>query len=415
MFTNLNLHNWRQFERVEIDFHPRLTILTGVNGTGKTTLLHLLNRYLGWDLHFVSSPGIQEKGIQRYWAGFWSGETNGHSVRATPGDDHEIGTVICSGGSVTTLRVPNGVQEVFAVSMYPSHAVPGVYVPSHRPPYVFQKITDIPVSVDAKEQIFAVYLREVIGRYKGEQYGSNIKSPSYLLKRALLSMATLGYGNQAVERDEEAVRTFEGFQDILRIMLPASLGFKRIRVRMPDVLFDTETGEFSLEAVSGGIAAIVDMAWQIHMYAQIHDEFVVVIDEPEAHLHPQLQQRLLPDLLKAFPRCQFVIATHNPLMVTSVPDSHIYALKYTADQKVESVLLDKVNLANSADEILMDVLGVPYTMPAWAKSRIDAILEEFTKVPLTQDSMTTLKSKMTELGMGQHFPGVLAKVAESQP
>ncbi len=265
------------------------------------------------------------------------------------------------------------------------------------------------------EQIFEVYLREVMGRYKGELAGSNIKSPSYLLKRALLSMATLGYGNEAVDRNEDAVRIFEGFQKILRIMLPASLGFKRIRVRMPDVLFETSTGEFSLEAVSGGIAAIVDMAWQIHMYAQIHDEFVVVIDEPEAHLHPQLQQRLLPDLLKAFPRCQFVIATHNPLMVTSVPDSHIYALKYNADQKVESVLLDKVNLANSVDEILMDVLGVPSTMPAWAKNRIDAILEEFTKVPLTQDSMTTLKSKMTELGMGQHFPGVLAKVAESQP
>src|SRR5207249_9216056 len=115
-----------------------------------------------------------------------------------------------------------------------------------------------------------------------------------------------------------------GFQNVLRIMLPASLGFKDLKVRVPDVILATGTGEFALEAVSGGIAAIIDLAWQIFIYSQLHDEFVVVIDEPEAHLHPALQQRLLPDLLRAFPRSQFIIATHNPFMVTSVADSNVY-------------------------------------------------------------------------------------------
>jgi predicted ATP-binding protein involved in virulence len=198
-------------------------------------------------------------------------------------------------------------------------------------------------------------------------------------------------------------------------MLPASLRFTRLKVRVPEVILLTDTGEFSLEAVSGGVAAVIDMAWQIHMYAQLHDEFVVVIDEPEAHLHPALQQRLLPDLLAAFPKAQFVVATHSPLMVTSVPDSNVYVLNYNAENKVDSTLLDKANKAGSADEVLMDVLGVPSTIPQWARQKIDSLLEDFSKGPFTQDTVSQLRTKMSDLGMAHLFPEALATAAGSRP
>jgi len=44
-FTNLasiRLHQWRQFDQIDIDFHPRLTVLTGANGSGKSTILSIL-------------------------------------------------------------------------------------------------------------------------------------------------------------------------------------------------------------------------------------------------------------------------------------------------------------------------------------------------------------------------------------
>ena len=39
--------------------------------------------------------------------------------------------------------------------------------------------------------------------------------------------------------------------------------------------------------------------------------FAELIDEPEQHLHPGMQQRLLPALQRAFPLVQFIVATHT--------------------------------------------------------------------------------------------------------
>jgi hypothetical protein len=44
-------------------------------------------------------------------------------------------------------------------------------------------------------------------------------------------------------------------------------------------------------------------------------EGVVVIDEVDAHLHTNLQQKELPELLKLLPKVQFIFTTHSPLFV----------------------------------------------------------------------------------------------------
>jgi len=40
MFKGFSLAHWRQFEAIELEFSDRLTVLTGENGTGKTTILN---------------------------------------------------------------------------------------------------------------------------------------------------------------------------------------------------------------------------------------------------------------------------------------------------------------------------------------------------------------------------------------
>lgn len=63
----ITLKNYRCFENLEIDLHPRLTVLVGENGSGKTSILDAiasglspLLRYLSSADQRLSGPGIKD-------------------------------------------------------------------------------------------------------------------------------------------------------------------------------------------------------------------------------------------------------------------------------------------------------------------------------------------------------------------
>jgi predicted ATPase len=45
IFKKLIISDWKQFEQIDIDFHPQLTVMTGANGSGKTTIITMLSRH----------------------------------------------------------------------------------------------------------------------------------------------------------------------------------------------------------------------------------------------------------------------------------------------------------------------------------------------------------------------------------
>ena len=47
MFKGIKIKNWRQFNNIDIEFHPNLTVITGANGAGKTTILSILSKHFG--------------------------------------------------------------------------------------------------------------------------------------------------------------------------------------------------------------------------------------------------------------------------------------------------------------------------------------------------------------------------------
>jgi hypothetical protein len=70
-------------------------------------------------------------------------------------------------------------------------------------------------------------------------------------------------------------------------------------------------------------------------------------------------------LLRAtFPRCQFIVSTHSPLVVASAEPGEVHVLEVTADGYVTQDVLEERVAMLGADRILEEVFGVFRSAPA---------------------------------------------------
>ena len=397
-FDKIALRDWRQFESVSIDFHDRLTVITGANGAGKTTILNMLSQHFGWSIAFIGTLRIPIGGARKYYSGVLSGMSDSNQMVT-------VGELNYTNEARASIVVPSE-GDTFKVSIDNQQSVYGVYITSHRPVYSYQKVTQIPTQVQASEQMFTQYLSNIRQFY---QPNAKIESPSHRLKASLISLATFGYGNPVLDSNIEARNTFEGFSKVLADILPEDLGFRQLVIRMPEVILECDAGDFSLDAASGGVAALIDVAWQVFMQSKITQEFTVVMDEPENHLHPRLQRTVLPGLLKAFPQIQFVVATHNPFVVTSVQDSNIVVLDFV-DGRVVSKSLGGASRSASANQVLSDVLGVPFPVPLWVEDEIDKIVASISEGDLTTELLHSIRERLRFVGLEDLFPEVVDRL-----
>jgi len=400
-FKRLTINNWKQFQEIDLEFHPNLTILTGANGAGKTTLLNLLAKHFGWEFVELATPAKDEKsGIFRFFTRFFK--------KPFVSEDNKIGELTYTDNSTAMLRIPDQDSPQYSVIIDSPRPIRGFNVPSHRSVFQYQGISQLPMLKRKKDEAFSL----ISNTSRSLVFGGGGKQSYFYIKETLLAWNIFGYGNPEMESDTELMQYYQEFQNILSTVLPKTLGFKKFSIRKSEIVLVTDSGDFMLDGVSGGVSAIIDLAWQIFMVSSESQRISVLIDEVENHLHASMQRSLLPDFLSAFPNVQFIVSTHSPLIVGSVKESNVYALRYNGDKKVYSEKLDLINKAKGASEILREVLGVSFTMPIWVEDRLNEIVERYSKSDLNKDSFRQMRKELEELGLQDIVPMAISNVLE---
>ena len=407
----VNIHNFRILRDVHIELKPNMNLFIGINGSGKSTILHALRILLSWfTARMVSKTG---KGLALSNDDISNGEEN-----------CRIEIVLDNGRKWslyklrTTIRKDVGEKSNLSdMNSYIRELYSGDTVEdrSNTVPFlayygVDRAVTNVPVYVGKKHllkpvDIYTNFAEEKINfrsffewfkereDIENEQYRHDshnfVPDKQLSAVRKAIESALPGYTNLHIQRDPRAILVEKDGES-----------FKF------DQLSD---GEKCYITLIGDIARKIAMA-NPYMNNPVNAEGIVFIDEVDLHLHPSWQQDVIKNLENAFRNVQFIITTHSPFVVSSteisdssniltVDNGTITELSYDAyGAQVQDVLsrvfelgtLRNKDVQQHIDE-LWNILSEPnYNRELfnkklqWLQNRLSPTDNEFVKLKLEQ-------------------------------
>ena len=137
-----------------------------------------------------------------------------------------------------------------------------------------------------------------------------------------------------VETVKEIDEWFEKFEKNLReIMDCQNLKLKFNRKNYNFDIIEENKKPYSFNTLSDGYSAIISIVTELLLRMEAHNvknynlEGIVLIDEIETHLHVDLQKKVLRFLSNFFPKIQFIVTTHSPFILSSVSNAVICDLE----------------------------------------------------------------------------------------
>jgi predicted ATP-dependent endonuclease of OLD family len=133
------------------------------------------------------------------------------------------------------------------------------------------------------------------------------------------------------------------------------------------VLFDTDYGKLRLHELGYGYQSSISwlgdlMKRQFDRYPDsenpLAEPAIVLVDEIDMHLHPEWQRKIIQFLSHHFPKTQFIVTSHSPLVVQSAENVNVVLLTKEGDKTIISQPDIKTFKGWTVVEILEELMGL---------------------------------------------------------
>ena len=345
----LKLENIGPFENQSFEFKPQWNVLLGDNGVGKSTILKAIAlAFCGDDAKSYAERLIKTEKPSGTITLEIDSTTAGERVTKT---------------FVTKLLRKSSGAEVHSIPTRPLEAENLLSL--GFPP--LRAITSNRVSETSPETIEGPHPSDLLPIISGEPDFRLDKLKNWILDLDHLIKS----GGKEAARYQQLLDNF--FEVIGRLTPGVDIKLDKIDVSRKRVLVKTHDGVVPLEYVSQGTSSLIgwigvllrrldDMygkQQEIHgeQYDGLKQHALVLIDEVDAHMHPEWQQIIAPAIRELFPNLQIMATTHSPLIVPSLNPDEIIRLQRSKDGKAINVAVPNYDVQDyRADQILTSPL-----------------------------------------------------------
>ncbi len=373
----LHLSNFRCYDELEIDFEPKLTVIVGENGKGKTAIFDALALGLS---PYLQAFGLPEKNIR---------QQDARQVPVYAADGKHIESMhtqypvtIAMEGVVRDQKV-SCKRQLLADSTYKDEVdlltESGKnlleHVKQHEetvlPAFAYYGTSRIWVD----SSLMANPVVDLEDRRIGYVECLEPSSSYSTFGRWFMQLM------QKIEQAETDSKTREASKTIEKAVLKAvdtcleSIGLRDLYYNQKlgtMVVTHPDMGEMIVEDLSDGFRAILSMVADLaYRMVRLNPQFgeqavlktpgIVLVDEVDMHLHPLWSQTVLVDLQRAFPLVQFIVTTHSPQVISSVAPECIRVLEW--DRQFRGVRHVDFSLGAKTSQILEDIQNVDERAP----------------------------------------------------
>lgn len=351
IIKKLSFSNFRRFDTLEIYFHNKLTVIVARNGHGKTTVLDAVTIALGtfvgaFDLGKAKHISTNDARYVRHQKRLESEQQYPVTIKACfslpeihdNSDDYNIIRELTSKKSRTTTKNATvltnyGKLIMQKVRHLQDEMLPIVaYYGSGRLWNAHKNMSRKSVLTESRSMGYEDCLSPA----------SNFKQVQQWMAKATYAVMQQQqmpeYQNNKLPEQVKgitaavnSVLTEEGWRNF-----HYSLSYEEL------AMHHDELGILPVSLLSDGVRAMVsltaDLAWRctklnphLGMDAPAYAPGIVLIDEVDIHLHPAWQQRVINSLQTIFKNIQFIVTTHSPQVLSTVPAESIRLLKSETD------------------------------------------------------------------------------------
>lgn len=340
--TEATLSNFRCLEALTVPFEhadgkidfPRLTLLAGINGRGKTSILcGLAIGLMGWAL----------EGYRSYYNVYRGADQAIIDIFVDPSSDDEL-ALFDSDTEFTLAITSYDTIEKIADEEFPPELLP--VMRDERDPRLF--IAGYGASRQVETEAYDPGIRKQLGHARYRRVAS-LLLPHYTL---------VPFGSWLPKLDKKGR---DKIGKIVNKLLPDD-GLKFDPNAKNELYFYREKGKnLPFAVLSDGYKAFLGWVGDLLFHLQECstgrtpiDEMpgIVLVDEIDLHLHPRWQQEVVGKLVRAFPKLQFILTTHSPLVVGSVQKSNVRVLHETMGV-IEISTLEQEVRGLTSDQILL--------------------------------------------------------------
>jgi predicted ATP-binding protein involved in virulence len=309
VLQSLELRTVKFFEDCKYRFRPRMNVLLGKNGYGKTLLLRALAALIQSDLYHSEQllPSFAETDFEKLTgSSFLKLEiTQDGTLKWTVRDRLYFSEAV---GKVPLLAIPDS-RFVDRAQLTVGASATGHEPLSHSGARNF-------LTQETYEDVIQELLAQLGIEYLERGKKRGFSQPIFRLIESVVRELT-GDDEFAFHQITRSGRT--GFEILVRTT-------------------GSQGSALPIQQASQGTLSVVAIFGLIFTFLQSLGSFgkpeevlartaIVIIDELDAHLHPAWQQRIVGMLVERFPNVQFVVSAHSPLIVAGCEWGEVSVLR----------------------------------------------------------------------------------------